>query len=172
MIETWPRWSGNSWNSGSNHFYWAFLRLSLDSDRQKVSLRELRKWILPRSRELWRGEAKAPGMEICALILHQSYWIVSPHLPKCKTNPWQKLVIKATVIGDGVWRIRRKERSPTIEIFKLEETGHGDILSDEFINWRIKLSLSEKETQQSPDDTAAASQMSMAPLIWVHRLDA
>ncbi|KAF4628497.1 hypothetical protein G7Y89_g9656 [Cudoniella acicularis] len=40
---------------------------------------------------------------------------------------------------DGVWRIRRKERSSTIEVFKIEETGHGDILPDEFINWRIKL---------------------------------
>lgn len=43
------------------------------------------------------------------------------------------------MIGDGVWRIRRKERASVIEVFKLEETGHGDILSDEFINWRIKL---------------------------------
>ncbi|KUJ19978.1 RAI1-like protein [Mollisia scopiformis] len=55
--------------------------------------------------------------------------------------------IKATVTGDGVWRIRRKERSPTIEIFKSEETGHGDILSDEFINWRIKLALNSKQTE-------------------------
>lgn len=47
--------------------------------------------------------------------------------------------------GDGVWRIRRKERAPVIEVFKLEETGHGDILSDEFINWRIKLGLKDKE---------------------------
>jgi RAT1-interacting protein len=28
-----------------------------------------------------------------------------------------------------------------IEVFKVEETGHGDILSEEFKNWRIKLSL-------------------------------
>jgi RAT1-interacting protein len=54
--------------------------------------------------------------------------------------------LKQTVIGDGVWRIRRKERSSTIEIFKVEEAGHGDILSDEFINWRIKLALSGNET--------------------------
>jgi RAT1-interacting protein len=52
--------------------------------------------------------------------------------------------LKATIIGDGVWRIRRKERSSTIEVFKVEETGHGDILSDEFINWRIKLALNRK----------------------------
>jgi RAT1-interacting protein len=51
--------------------------------------------------------------------------------------------LKATVTGDGVWRIRRRERSPTIEVFKVEEAGHGDILSDEFINWRIKLALSK-----------------------------
>jgi len=49
--------------------------------------------------------------------------------------------LKATITSDGVWRIRRQERSPNIEIFKVEETGHGDIISDEFINWRIKLAL-------------------------------
>ncbi|KAG0648582.1 Decapping nuclease RAI1 [Hyphodiscus hymeniophilus] len=54
--------------------------------------------------------------------------------------------LKAKVTGDGVWRIRRKERAPVIEIFKLEETGHGDIVSDEFINWRIKLALNDQRT--------------------------
>lgn len=62
-------------------------------------------------------------------------------------------VIKSKVTEEGVWRIRRKERSPTIDVFKVEETGHGDILSDEFINWRIKLALSEKE---GPADKAEA----------------
>lgn len=52
--------------------------------------------------------------------------------------------LKATITGDGVWRIRRKERSSTIEVFKFEETGHGDILPDEFINWRIKLSVKDQ----------------------------
>lgn len=50
--------------------------------------------------------------------------------------------------GDGVWRIRRKERTPVIEVFKLEETGHGDILSDEFINWRIKFVMNNPGTVQ------------------------
>jgi RAT1-interacting protein len=53
--------------------------------------------------------------------------------------------LKATITEDGVWRIRRKERSSTIEVFRVEETGHGDVLSDEFINWRIKLALNTKE---------------------------
>lgn len=54
------------------------------------------------------------------------------------------LVLKATVIGDGVWRIRRKERATAIEVFRIEEAGHGEILTDEFINWRIKLAMSSK----------------------------
>ncbi|PBP17596.1 RAI1-like protein [Diplocarpon rosae] len=49
--------------------------------------------------------------------------------------------LKSTVTEDGVWRIRRKERSSTIEVFRIEEAGHGDVLSDDFINWRIKLAL-------------------------------
>lgn len=59
-----------------------------------------------------------------------------------------KLVLKATIAGDGVWRIRRKERSPVIEVFKQEETGHGDILSDEFINWRTKLTTKKEEVKE------------------------
>jgi RAT1-interacting protein len=46
-----------------------------------------------------------------------------------------------TINDDGVWRIRRKAGEPKIEVFRVEEAGHGDILTDEFINWRIKLSL-------------------------------
>ncbi|KAK0116303.1 decapping endonuclease targeting mRNA [Cadophora gregata] len=49
--------------------------------------------------------------------------------------------LKATIRGDGVWRIRRKERSPAIDVFRIEEAGHGDIISDDFINWRIKLAM-------------------------------
>lgn len=51
------------------------------------------------------------------------------------------LGLKKTVVEDGVWRIRRQPGAPNIEVFKVEEAGHGDILTDEFINWRIKLSL-------------------------------
>lgn len=46
------------------------------------------------------------------------------------------VVLKATITGEGVWRIRRKERSPVIEAFKVEDAGYGDILSEEFVNWR------------------------------------
>jgi RAT1-interacting protein len=35
-----------------------------------------------------------------------------------------------------------------IEVFRVEETGHGDILSDEFINWRIKLALSKTPSEK------------------------
>lgn len=66
---------------------------------------------------------------------------------------------KATIVGDGVWRIRRRERSSTIEVFKIEETGHGDILSDEFINWRIKLALGKEEPASTtiPDTGTSGS---------------
>ncbi|KAL8340508.1 hypothetical protein RB601_006555 [Gaeumannomyces tritici] len=49
--------------------------------------------------------------------------------------------IRASVDDDGVYRIRREPRSNSIGLFKVEQTGHGKILTDEFINWRIKLSL-------------------------------
>ncbi|KAI8952442.1 RAI1 like PD-XK nuclease-domain-containing protein [Xylaria longipes] len=55
--------------------------------------------------------------------------------------------LRNTINDQGVWRISRRPRSPTIEVFKVYEVGHGRILSEEFINWRIKLSLSNSEQQ-------------------------
>ncbi|KAJ3556022.1 hypothetical protein NPX13_g10228 [Xylaria arbuscula] len=50
--------------------------------------------------------------------------------------------LRTAINDEGVWRIRRQAGSSTIEVFKVEEVGHGSILTEEFINWRIKLSLS------------------------------
>jgi RAT1-interacting protein len=68
--------------------------------------------------------------------------------------------LKATITSDGVWRIRRKERSSTIEVFEVEEAGHGDILSDEFINWRIKLAMNRKHPEV-PVETGAVPPLDM-----------
>jgi RAT1-interacting protein len=48
------------------------------------------------------------------------------------------LGLKTVVNTDGTWRIRKREKSPVIEVFKLEESGHGDILSSKFREWRMK----------------------------------
>jgi RAT1-interacting protein len=39
---------------------------------------------------------------------------------------------------EGAWRIRKREKSPVIEVFKIEESGHGDILSSNFVASRTK----------------------------------
>lgn len=46
------------------------------------------------------------------------------------------LGLKLTISSDGVWKIKRKERSSEIEVFKVEECGYGDILAEEFVTWR------------------------------------
>ncbi|KAL8916309.1 MAG: hypothetical protein Q9172_006364 [Xanthocarpia lactea] len=46
--------------------------------------------------------------------------------------------LKSTIVEDGVWRIRKKEKSTVIEVFKIEESGHGDILSQDFFTWRLR----------------------------------
>ncbi|KAH8881528.1 RAI1-like protein [Thozetella sp. PMI_491] len=53
--------------------------------------------------------------------------------------------LRQTINDEGVWRIRRRPRSPQIEVFKVEEVGHGSIMVEEFLNWRIKLSLSQAQ---------------------------
>jgi len=53
--------------------------------------------------------------------------------------------LKDTITEDGVWRIQKREKMPTIEVFKLEDTGHGDILSQNFARWR-KTGLPDLQT--------------------------
>ena len=45
-------------------------------------------------------------------------------------------VLKSTVTVEGVWRIRKPAKVPLLEVFKVEETGFGDILSQQFVEWR------------------------------------
>lgn len=44
--------------------------------------------------------------------------------------------LKDTIKTDGIWRISRRERSRTVEVFKVEQSGHGRILTQEFVDWR------------------------------------
>jgi RAT1-interacting protein len=54
------------------------------------------------------------------------------------------VVIKTYVTGDGVWSIRRGPKGArTIEVVKVEPTGTGNILSEEFIEWRKELQAKE-----------------------------
>lgn len=53
------------------------------------------------------------------------------------------LGLKTTITQDGTWRIRKVEKSPVIEVFRVEESGHGDILSSEFTYWREKMENTE-----------------------------
>nr|KMM63886.1 rai1 [Coccidioides posadasii RMSCC 3488] len=46
--------------------------------------------------------------------------------------------IRGIINTEGMWRIRRVEKAPVIEVFKLEDSGHGGILSDAFIEWRSR----------------------------------
>jgi RAT1-interacting protein len=48
-------------------------------------------------------------------------------------------VLKKTVAGDGVWRIKRRHKSPLIEVSKITDSGNGGILSAEFTAWREHL---------------------------------
>ncbi|KAL8943952.1 MAG: hypothetical protein Q9216_000765 [Gyalolechia sp. 2 TL-2023] len=41
--------------------------------------------------------------------------------------------------NDGkVWRIRKREKVPVVEVSKVEESGYGDILLKEFVEWRSR----------------------------------
>ncbi|EAW08616.1 DXO/RAI1 family decapping nuclease [Aspergillus clavatus NRRL 1] len=44
--------------------------------------------------------------------------------------------LKSTIQEGGTWRIRKREKSSLIEVFRIEESGTGDIISQSFLNWR------------------------------------
>lgn len=44
--------------------------------------------------------------------------------------------LKTSITQEGTWRIRKREKVPVLEVFRVEETGTGDILSQAFLNWR------------------------------------
>lgn len=45
--------------------------------------------------------------------------------------------LHASLVGkQGVWRIRRRPGAAVIELFQITPTGHGHILTQEFLDWR------------------------------------
>lgn len=54
-----------------------------------------------------------------------------------------------------MWRIRRRAVDTHIEVIKTsEDTGHGRILTDEFINHRIKMSLPKMDPGEDAGESA------------------
>lgn len=45
--------------------------------------------------------------------------------------------LRDTITTEGVWRIRKRTNVPTLEVFKVEDSGYGDILSRSFTEWRL-----------------------------------
>jgi len=64
--------------------------------------------------------------------------------------------LKCTITGEGVWRIRKREKIPMLQVFKVEETGYGDILSQSFVDWRLN--------QLPPVELESAKQAALSTL--------
>ncbi|DAA79538.1 TPA_exp: hypothetical protein A8136_0311 [Trichophyton benhamiae CBS 112371] len=70
-----------------------------------------------------------------------------PNIPKRGANTWDANTcinfasqfltwLKTIVNSEGVWKIRKAAKSGQIEVLKTQETGHGNILTPEFVEWR------------------------------------
>ncbi|KAL4976175.1 decapping nuclease rai1 [Aspergillus desertorum] len=44
--------------------------------------------------------------------------------------------LKSTIQEGGTWRLRKAEKSSVIEVYRVEESGTGDVLSQAFLSWR------------------------------------
>ncbi|KAK4167980.1 RAI1 like PD-XK nuclease-domain-containing protein [Cladorrhinum sp. PSN259] len=66
--------------------------------------------------------------------------------------------LRVTVNDDGVWRIRRQKGASEIEVWRVEEAGHGEVLTEEFMNWRIKLDLIMEGKKKSTEEGGTLEQ--------------
>lgn len=81
-------------------------------------------------------------METSVSILPVHSWSVSVLCDEFIAALTPFLGLKQTINREGTWRIRKKEKSPVIEVYQVEEQGHGDILSPAFKAWRSTTSTS------------------------------
>lgn len=85
---------------------------------------------------MWDGNT---CINFAAQFLH---CMLSPHRSEALDEILAKYVrsagLKGVINSEGIWRIRKAERSSVIEVFKIQETGQGDILSPEFMEWRSR----------------------------------
>ncbi|KAL2888674.1 Decapping nuclease rai1 [Ceratocystis lukuohia] len=51
--------------------------------------------------------------------------------------------LKETVTDEGIWRIARVAGEEKITVTRIESQGYGEILSEEFLNWRIKMMVNQ-----------------------------
>lgn len=75
-------------------------------------------------------------METSASILLVHSWSVSVLFREVIAALTHLPGLKQTINQEGTWRIRKKEKSPVIEVYQVEEQGHGDIISPAFKAWR------------------------------------
>lgn len=74
--------------------------------------------------------------------------------------------LKGNINTDGVWRIRKREKSPVLEVFRLEEGGTGDILSGAFVEWRTSIlpTILAAQQAQTSEEARADSRIAVVEL--------
>lgn len=64
--------------------------------------------------------------------------------------------MRDTITGDGVWKIKKRQGSSSIEVYKVEEDGTGNILSQEFLDWREgRTGTGDADGLKEPDGLAS-----------------
>lgn len=105
-----------------------------------------------------RGMAKWDGnvcIRFTSLFLDCKSPFFASFLTPTQTLTSTDVGLRVNVNDEGVWRIKRARGADFIEVFRIEEAGHGNIITDEFMNWRIKLDLSKSKP---PDPRSPAAQ--------------
>ncbi|KAI9711964.1 MAG: decapping endonuclease targeting mRNA [Chrysothrix sp. TS-e1954] len=102
------------------------------SDDMEGRLESLQEFDTTKIPALVRGEAARMGREpawelgVCVGFVGQLFEFLQQHIN-----------------GEGIWKIKRNDKSNTVDIWRVEQTGTGDILSREFLSWRRDLARRE-----------------------------
>ena len=94
-------------------------------------------------RDLWHGQT---------CINFAASFLECEQPLKTSSTTLTEIGLKSIVTGDGVWRLRKHEKHSTLELYKLEESGHGSMLSETFLEWR-QTGLPAAATHNEPDPT-------------------
>lgn len=150
MTGTWSNTKESFWNSGPSHSCSVYPKSLSAFGTNKVSSIALRSSRLLPYPEKSRSLAGGLGTETFALtLLPPSLNVRIPSIlpariiiqEERKKETGSKLTVaglKTTIQEEGTWRIRKREKSSLIEVFKVEESGTGDIISPAFSAWRSK----------------------------------
>lgn len=139
MTETCLSMSVSCSNSGFSRSFLACLKLLWAFAASMAFCRDSKSWRLGTYQTWLKEMERGLGMATHASISLLAFSSVRSLRYEPENRAKVALLgLKSTISSQGIWKIKRKEKSSEIEVYRVEESGHGNILTDEFLKWRSR----------------------------------